>query len=178
MVPHLFSLHLQGSSDVSRPIPNPCLLAGTNLTYQRDDVYSECVSHNCSSGVFGFGFSPPSSSHLSPEDDDEPSNYTFNGTGDPEECRDTILQVFDLANCTQWGACLHDHYMWPPINNSGTFLVGVCGIYTHTYCGKKYFYIERILFFFSNKISWNGCARPNLNVDIGPPHKFSVSIFM
>ena len=101
---------------------NPCLLKDAVITYNTSDIFSsECVNTN-SSDIFGFGFSPPLSSEAGEDD----GNITFTGTGDPEKCRDIIRQVFDLENCSDPSVCIDNKkYFWPPVNNSGTFLVSL-----------------------------------------------------
>ena len=98
------------------------MLVGAVITYQADDIYSsECVRQTCSSsGVFASGFSPPKTWELGEEE-----NYTFNGTGNPTECSRIIREVFDLTDCYRSGVCVGSKYFWPPVNNSGTFLVCV-----------------------------------------------------
>lgn len=122
------------SSDTSQPIPNPCLLEGTNITFTAQDIYSsECVQQTCS-GVFEFGFSPPHTQLLENDGEErdgerEEDVYTFSGTGNATECASVIGQALNLTNCSESGACVHKEYFQPPINNTGTFL-GMSGFYS------------------------------------------------
>ena len=121
--------YVQTTANGAEPIQNPCLLKGALLTYDESDIFSsECVNHN-SSDIFGFGFSAPPHSALSAN---EAANVTFNGTGDPAHCNNIIHEVFDLANCSDPSICIGKDYFWPPVNNSGTFLVGSRCVYMCT----------------------------------------------
>ena len=103
-------------------IENPCLLGGAKVTYLEDTIFSSvCVKTDTSSDVFGFGYSPPPRRpSLSA---DSSTNYTFVGTGDPEQCNATVQEVFSVVNCSDASICSNSTYQWPPVNNNGTFLV-------------------------------------------------------
>ena len=106
----------QSALNAMEEIHNPCMLNGARLTYQTDEIFSLCVRNETSSDVFGYGYSPS----------DEASNYTFIGTGEPANCSKIIHEVFNVTKCKDSGVCINTTYLWPPVNNTGTFLVGSC----------------------------------------------------
>ena len=111
----------QSTANVSENIDNPCLLKDAKLTYNQTYIYSSvCVNEN-SSEIFGSGFSAPSPACGSSDE----MNFTFRGTGDAANCREVIRDVFDLSLCSDPTVCVKDNYFWPPVNNTGTFLVGL-----------------------------------------------------
>ena len=110
------------TTNKSQAIPNPCMLSGANLTYHSDHIYTECTRQTCS-GVFATGFSPPA---LSSWEEEEEIEFNFTGSGNFTQCREIIEELFDLTNCSRSGECEDKDYFWPPVNNSGTFLVCLC----------------------------------------------------
>ena len=118
--PFLSSLQISSNTTL---IPDPCMLAGANTTYSQQDIFSSvCVQEDTSQEVFGFGFSPPSPSLSGDTSGSNVTNYTFVGTGDPDLCNATIVDVFSVINCSDPSVC-NSSYSWPPLNNSGTFYV-------------------------------------------------------
>lgn len=103
-------------------VQNPCLLGGARITYPEDEIFSSvCVRADTSSEVFGYGYTRPRRSSSS----DEPVNYTFIGTADPDQCNATIYELFDLTRCSDPTACIDSTYFWPPVNDSGMYLVSI-----------------------------------------------------
>ena len=134
----------QSTANVSENIDNPCLLKDAKLTYNQTYIYSSvCVNEN-SSEIFGSGFSAPSPACGSSDE----MNFTFRGTGDAANCREVIRDVFDLSLCSDPTVCIKDNYFWPPVNNTGTFLVGLlhvhcmcmCKLYTVCKCAMQVFF--------------------------------------
>lgn len=111
----------QTTEDSSQPIPNPCLLKDALVTYNISDIFnSECVNTN-SSDIFGFGYPLPLSGMYNNEQENR--TVSFNGTGNPIECSEVVHDVFDLTNCSDPSVCYAGEYFWPPVNNSGIFIV-------------------------------------------------------
>ena len=100
------------------------------MTFSEEDIFSSlCVKEDTSSDVFGFGYPPPSRLLSEGEASGNTTNYTFVGTGEPHLCSATIMEVFSVTNCSDKSICVHSSYLWPPVNNSGTFVVR---LHTHT----------------------------------------------
>lgn len=107
----------QSAGNNMESVENPCMLEDARLTYNKTLIFSsECVNEN-SNDIFGFGFSAPPNSALVNE------SVTFIGTGNATGCSDVIHNVFNLANCSDLSVCINNTYFWPPVSNSGTFLV-------------------------------------------------------
>lgn len=103
-------------------VDNPCLLGGSRISYREDEIFSSvCVSPDTSSEIFGYGFSRPRRSSSF----DEAVNYTFVGTADPAQCNDSIYELFDLTRCSDPTVCINSTYFWPPVNDSGMYLVNI-----------------------------------------------------
>lgn len=101
-------------------VADPCQLKGAVTVYNLSYLHQQpCIKGLAALEAFGHEILLPSSLG-------ENQNISFNGTGEPDQCKITLSAVFNFYQCVINGTCIGDHYYFPPV--AGEF-VGFSAFY-------------------------------------------------